>query len=63
MIAGTPWCIIVGELVIAVMLAALVIGVKRRGWLTTIVARIAGGAGIFVAYALAFWMADGWPRH
>ncbi|HEV2972808.1 MAG TPA: hypothetical protein VGY55_22765 [Pirellulales bacterium] len=62
MISGTPWYIILGEFAIAVLLGLLAIFVKRGGWRTSIAAGAAGGAGIFVAYAVAFTLIEGWPR-
>ena len=58
MISFTPWYIILGEFGIAVAFTLLA-GILRRGsWRVAIPAGIAGGAVIFVSYAVAFLITD-----
>jgi hypothetical protein len=58
MISFTPWYIIVGEFGIALILTVLARTLRRGSWRAAVVAGIAGGASIFVCYALAFFMTD-----
>ncbi|BCU79431.1 hypothetical protein [Luteolibacter sp. LG18] len=62
MIAHTPWYIILGEFGIAIGLAVLAKPLRTGNARTAILAGIAGGAAIFLCYALAFLAIDGWPR-
>ena len=62
MISNTPYYIIVGELLIAVAVAVLARNVRRGRWLTAVLAGIAGGAAIFLSYAFAFGITDGFAR-
>jgi len=54
MISNTPYYIIVGELLIAVALTLLARRLPGASWARVIGLGIAGGAAIFVAYALAY---------
>lgn len=58
MISGTPYYIIVGELLIAAGFALLVPWVRRGQAGVTLAAGVVGGALIFVAYAAAFLLTD-----
>lgn len=58
MFLHTPYYIILGETLIAILLACLAAWVRRGYWITALVLGIAGGAGIFVSYALAFGVTD-----
>lgn len=58
MISGTPYYIIVGELLIAAGFALLAFWVRRQRWGVTAAAGIVGGVLIFGAYALGFWLTD-----
>ena len=58
MISYTPWYIIVGEFGIALVFALLARILRRDSWRVAVVAGIAGGASIFVFYALAFLITD-----
>src|SRR4029077_13396702 len=58
MISYTPWYIIVGEFGITLVFASLVRILRRDSWGVAVVGGIAGGASIFVCYALAFLITD-----
>src|SRR6476661_10004020 len=58
MISYTPWYIIVGEFVIALVFALLARTLRRNSWRVAVVAGVAGGASIFVCYAAAFLITD-----
>lgn len=58
MISGTPYYVIVGEFLIAVILAWLVKNVRRGNLASAMALGVAGGAGIFLAYAMAYGMTD-----
>ena len=58
MISYTPWYIIVGEFGIALVFALLARILRRDSWRVAVVVGIAGGASIFVCYALAFLITD-----
>jgi hypothetical protein len=60
MISNTPYYIILGELGIAVALAVLARTLRRGGTAIALLAGVAGGAAIFVCYAIAFFITDGW---
>jgi hypothetical protein len=63
MISGTPYYIIVGELMIAVAFALLVRRFRRTNVAGALWAGVAGGAAIFVSYAIAYELTDGiFPR-
>src|SRR5262245_60299032 len=62
MISGTPYYIIVGELGIAIALTLLAKPLRRCSWTTSALLGIAGGAAIFVCYALAYGVTDGFGR-
>jgi hypothetical protein len=59
MMSHTPYYIILGELGIAILLAILAKRLTRGHWTTAIWAGVAGGAGIFVCYAVAYGLTDG----
>jgi len=59
MISYTPYYIILGELGIAILLAILAKRLVRGNWTTALWAGAAGGAGIFVCYAIAYGLTDG----
>ena len=59
MISYTPYYIILGEFGIAILLAVLAKRVIGGNWTTALLAGIAGGAGIFICYALAYGITDG----
>jgi hypothetical protein len=59
MISFTPWYIILGEFGIALVFALLARTLRHGSWRLAIVAGIAGGAVIFVCYAMAFLITDG----
>jgi hypothetical protein len=58
MISYTPWYIIVGEFGIALVFTLLALTLRRDSWRGSVVAGVAGGASIFVCYALAFLITD-----
>jgi hypothetical protein len=62
MISATPYYIILGEFGIAIALALLAKPLRRRGWVAAVALGIAGGAAIFVCYALAYGATDGFVR-
>jgi hypothetical protein len=59
MLSYTPYYIILGEFGIVVLLAILAKQVSQGNWTTALLAGIAGGAGIFVCYAIAYGLTDG----
>jgi Domain of unknown function (DUF6989) len=59
MLSYTPWYIIVGEFGIAIVLTLLAKPLRHRGGIPTIVLGFAGGAGIFICYAIAYATIDG----
>ena len=59
MFLHTPYYIILGETLIAILLAGLAAWVRRGYWITALLLGLVGGAGIFVFYALAFGVTDG----
>ena len=58
MISFTPWYIILGEFAIAVVFALLSRTLRRGSWAVAIVSGVAGGASIFVCYAVSFLITD-----
>jgi hypothetical protein len=62
MLLHTPYYIIVGELLIVLALALLARLLRRERIAATLVAGVAGGLAIFLAYAAAFVITDGLPR-
>jgi hypothetical protein len=58
MISYTPWYIILGEFGIAVAFTLVARTLRRNSWRIAVVAGIAGGASIFVCYAVAFLITD-----
>ena len=59
MVSGTPYYIIVGEFLIAVGFALLVKKFRRGSFGLAILMGVAGGALIFVSYAVAYGLTDG----
>jgi hypothetical protein len=59
MISNTPYYIILGELLVAVAITLLARPLRRGAWAPVVPAGIAGGAAIFIAYALAYGVTDG----
>jgi hypothetical protein len=62
MISNTPLYIIIGELLIAVAFTLLAKLLSHVSWLRPIAAGVAGGAAIFIAYAIGYGIADGFAR-
>jgi len=58
MISFTPWYIILGEFGIAVAVASLARTLRRGSLHIAMLAGVAGGASIFVCYAVAFLITD-----
>jgi hypothetical protein len=58
MISYTPYYIILGEFGIAILLAILAKQLTRGTWNTALLAGVAGGAGVFLCYALAYGLTD-----
>src|ERR1035437_6271437 len=58
MISYTPYYIILGEFGIALALAVLARTDRRGSWKVAIFSGAAGGAAIFVCYAIAFGLTD-----
>ena len=56
MLSYTPYYIILGELGIAVVLTLLARRLREARWPWVVLAGIIGGAGIFVCYAIAYWL-------
>jgi signal transduction histidine kinase len=56
MLSFTPYYIIIGELGIALLLTLLARRLREAGWRTPVLAGLIAGAGIFVCYAIAFWL-------
>lgn len=59
MLSYTPYYIILGEFGIVILLAVLAQRVSRGTWTTALLAGLAGGAGIFLCYAIAYGLTDG----
>jgi hypothetical protein len=59
MISNTPYYIILGEFAIAIALTLLAKPLRRSGFASAIWLGLAGGAAIFICYALAFALIDG----
>jgi hypothetical protein len=59
MLSYTPYYIILGEFGIAILLAILAKHLTRGGWTTALLTGLAGGAGIYVCYAVAYGLTDG----
>jgi hypothetical protein len=59
MLSYTPYFIILGEFGIAITLTLLARHVAEGGWRNAVLAGLAGGAGIFVCYAVAYGITDG----
>jgi hypothetical protein len=63
MISGTPYYIIVGEFLIAMLFALLAKRLRRGNLSVTALAGIAGGVAIFISYAIGYGLTDGIFRH
>jgi len=63
MLSDTPYYIILGEFGIAVALALGALRLRGGTWHTAVVAGLAGGAAIFVCYALAYGITDQFARY
>ncbi|MBI3415290.1 MAG: hypothetical protein HY043_08220 [Verrucomicrobia bacterium] len=63
MISNTPYYIIAGELLIAVAFTLLAKLLPRASWSRTAAIGLAGGVAIFIAYAVAYGVTDGFARH
>lgn len=59
MLSYTPWYIIAGEFGIAIVLTLLAKPLRHRSGMLHIVLGLAGGAGIFICYAIAYAAIDG----
>jgi hypothetical protein len=59
MISNTPYYIILGELLIAVAFTLLARRLRRDSFAPVLPAGVAGGAAIFIAYAVAYGITDG----
>jgi hypothetical protein len=59
MFSYTPYYIILGEFGIAILLAVLAKHLTRGTWATALLTGLAGGAGIFLCFALAYGLTDG----
>jgi Domain of unknown function (DUF6989) len=59
MISDTPYYIIVGEFGIAVALALLASQLREGSWKTALWLGVAGGVAIFICYAAAYAVTDG----
>jgi hypothetical protein len=59
MLSFTPWYIIVGEFGIAIALTFFARALRGSGWATAVINGLLGGLAIFVCYAVAFLMIDG----
>lgn len=62
MISGTPYYIIVGELLIAVAFAVLVKNFRRASAGAAMLMGVAAGLSIFASYAIGYGLADGFAR-
>ncbi|MDR3457790.1 MAG: hypothetical protein P4N60_10125 [Verrucomicrobiae bacterium] len=62
-VSGTPLYIILGEFLIAVAFAWLVLKFRRGNVVTAVTTGVVAGAAIFVAYAVAYELTDGLFRH
>lgn len=63
MLSNTPYYIILGEFGIAIMLAILAKRVVQGSLINTVWLGLAGGAGIFICYAVAYGLTDGSIPH
>lgn len=63
MLSRTPYYIILGEFGIAILLAILAKRVVQGSLLNTVWLGFAGGAGIFICYAVAYGLTDGSIPH
>lgn len=63
MLSRTPYYIILGEFGIAILLAILAKRVVQGSLLNTVWLGLAGGAGIFICYAVAYGLTDGSIPH
>ncbi|HSY18406.1 MAG TPA: hypothetical protein VK815_08735 [Candidatus Acidoferrales bacterium] len=63
MVSGTPYYIILGEFLIAVAFAWLVLKFRRGNIFSAVAAGMFGGVAIFIAYAVAYGLTDGLFHH
>lgn len=63
MLSNTPYYIILGEFGIAILLAILAKRVVQGSLINTVWLGLAGGAGIFICYAVAYGLTDGSIPH
>ncbi len=63
MISNTPYYIILGELGIAIALTLLARALRRGNLAGALGLGVAGGAAIFICYALAYAVTDGFGHH
>jgi hypothetical protein len=63
MLSRTPYYIILGEFGIAILLAILAKRVVQGSLINTVWLGLAGGAGIFICYAVAYGLTDGSIPH
>jgi hypothetical protein len=63
MLSHTPYYIILGEFGIVILLTLLAKRVSQGTRTTALLAGLAGGAGIFLCYALAYGLTDGLIPH
>lgn len=59
MMFSTPYYIILGEFGIAILLTLLAKRLVPGNWTTDLWTGVAGGAGIFICYAIAYGLTDG----
>lgn len=62
MVSYTPYYIILGEFGIAALIGLLATRLRRGTWVTALLAGITGGIGIFLCYAVAYAITDGFVR-
>lgn len=62
MLSNTPYYIILGEFGIALLLAIFAKKVVRSSLISIVWLGLAGGAGIFICYAIAYGVSD-WVFH
>lgn len=63
MLSSTPYYIILGEFGIAIILAILAKRLTDGTWTRSLLTGIAGGLGIFLCYALAYGITEGFTFH
>lgn len=60
MLLHTPYCIIVGEFLIAVAIGSLARSTRSGRWSRSLTAGVLAGLLIFPCYAVGFWAIEGW---